>query len=1547
MKADAEEQMRTAYRALTAQKARIAELEAALGSAREPVAIVGIGCRFPGGVRGPESFWQRLCAGFDAVREVPPERWPVDATYDPDPEAPGKIYTRQGAFLDEVDRFDAKFFGISPREAASMDPQQRLLLETAWEALEHAGIPPAGLAGSPTGVFVGLTAIDYLKLVYRDDLTRIDAYAATGNVANIAAGRLSYFFGLRGPAVTLDTACSSSLVAVHLACQSLRAGESTAALAAGVNLILAPDNSVAVARARMLSPGGSCRAFDAAADGYVRGEGCGVVVLKLLSRAQADGDRILAVVRGSAVGQDGARSGLTVPNGPAQAALIRQALANAGAVPGDVGYLEAHGTGTSLGDPIEAEALASVFGGAARRPEPLVLGSLKTNLGHMESAAGIGGLIKAVLAVRHGQIPPHLHFRRENPELRLAEIPARIPVRLEPWPPGPGRRLAGVSSFGSCGTIAHVLVEEAPAAAAVPGGAAPGWLFLSGKSVAALHELAGRTAGWLAALPPDAAVADICWTAAAGRTHFPHRLAVRGGSAAELAAAIAAHEAPPADSPGGRYLAGAAPDLKELFGDWRGRRVTLPAYPFARDRHWIEPEPVVQVAAPRAARPAAPAGAPDFGIMFFNGTEKPGGDSYRMVLEAARLADASGFSSVWAPERHFTAFGALYPNPALLHAALARETKAVRLMAGSCVLPLHDLLRVVEEWAMVDNLSGGRAGLSFASGWNPADFALAPDRYADRHDALFAGIAEARRLWRGGKARRRGGDGREVDVRTYPSPVQRELPLWVTAAGSPRTFERAGEAGANLLTHLLDQDIAALSGKLDGYRAARARAGHDPDAGRVTVMLHTFLGVDAAAVEAKARAPYCRYLEENLHLLGGLGASRGRDVDLAKLSASERAAFVGFLYDRFASSRALLGTPEACAPLVRQLAEAGVDEIACLLDFGPSDDDVLGMLPQLSAFKDAMQSAVRVVRRPWDGAALSSRAAPAAAMPDCFLEVTWRPASLVPNPPLPTQSQHWVVVGGGAVGAKLAERLRSCGQTAAQVSRAADLLGEAARIIDLQPLDAAASLGEAVALIQRGRGRLWAVTRGAQPAGGTVPDPDGAALWGLLRALPVEQPARWGGLVDLDPALPAENQLEALWSALTNGSREDQLAFRGGSWLAARLADRASADLPSGEPLAPAAAGAWLVTGGLGGLGWAVAEWLVARGARELLLLGRRGPDAARQQALEAWEKAGVRALAVSADCADDAAVAAALKDWRAAGGSPIAGVVHVAGAWKDVPLAELDGAGLDAVWRPKVAGALALERALAHDPVGHWIYFSAFSAVLPALGQGNYAAANAWLGAQARKQRAAGARALALDWGPWSGTGFALTPYGRRAHERLESIGIGRLRPAEGLAVLERALASGQPQIGAMPVDWSRLFAADPQARLSPMLAELAARHAQAAGPDPDQDRIAKALAACPPSGHAALLTDELRRLVGGVLRLPPGEVPAATALTELGVDSLMAIEIKNRLQRQAGIDVPLVELLRGPTVAGLAATLLPAAKGAALAHAAPVAGPVEEIEI
>src|ERR1700722_7661979 len=353
--------------------------------AREPIAIIGIGCRVPGGGNDPESFWKLMHDGVDAIARVPADRWDIEAYYDVDPEAPGKIATREGGFLEAVDRFDPGFFGIAPREAEGMDPQQRLLLEVMWEALEHAGQAPDRLEHSPTGVYVGVTSSDYTYLqLQAHDPTLLDAHFTSGIAHSIFSGRISYLLGLQGPSLTIDTACSSSLVAVHLACQALRAGECRMALAGGVNLILAPDIYIALSHSRMLAPDGRCKTFDAAADGFARGEGCGVIVLKRLSDARADGDKVLAVIRGSAVNQDGPSSGLTAPNGPAQEAVIREALNRAGVAPHEVGFVEAHGTGTQVGDPLEVHALGAVFGAGPRSSPPLWLGSAKTNFGHLE-----------------------------------------------------------------------------------------------------------------------------------------------------------------------------------------------------------------------------------------------------------------------------------------------------------------------------------------------------------------------------------------------------------------------------------------------------------------------------------------------------------------------------------------------------------------------------------------------------------------------------------------------------------------------------------------------------------------------------------------------------------------------------------------------------------------------------------------------------------------------------------------------------------------------------------------------------------------------------------------------------------------------------------------------------------------------------------------------------------------------------------------------------------------------------------------------------------
>ena len=524
----------------------IQNLEQRLAKYSAPLAVIGMACRFPA-ADTPEEFWQLLQTGRDLMTEIPRQRWPVDDYYDPVPGTPGKSYVREAAFLQQVDQFDPQFFGISPREATSLDPQQRLLLEVAWEALERAGQAPHQLRNSQTGVWIGMMNSDYREL--EADLQVTHTYAATGTGFCFASGRLSYLLGMQGPNMVIDTACSASLVAIHLACQSLRTGESNLALAGGVNLILSPWGHVNMAQMQALAPDGRCKAFAAAADGYNRGEGCGVVVLKRLSDAIAAQDPILAVIRGSAVNHDGPSSGLTVPNAAAQRALIRQALASGQVEADEVAYVDAHGTGTALGDPIEVQGLLAAYGVAQRR-DPLLIGSVKTNIGHLESAAGIASLFKVILAMQHNEIPPQLHFKTPSPHIDWPAIPIQVVSERTPWPgaqpgqAGPARKkLAGVSSFGLGGTNAHLIVEEAPItpnlAPATPVDRGYQLLTLSAKSEAALVALAQRYHQFLPTA--TAALAEICYTAQSGRNHFEHRLAIIGQDVAQMQQALACY----------------------------------------------------------------------------------------------------------------------------------------------------------------------------------------------------------------------------------------------------------------------------------------------------------------------------------------------------------------------------------------------------------------------------------------------------------------------------------------------------------------------------------------------------------------------------------------------------------------------------------------------------------------------------------------------------------------------------------------------------------------------------------------------------------------------------------------------------------------------------------------------------------------------------------------------------------------------------------------------------------------------------------------------
>ncbi|MDI3287042.1 type I polyketide synthase [Polyangium sp. 15x6] len=501
----------------------------------EPIAIIGIGCRFPGDANGPGAFWRLLREGVDAITEIPADRWDVDTLYAADPTASGKTNARWGGFLRDVRGFDAAFFGISPREAERADPQQRLLLEVAWDALEDAGLPWERIKGTETGVFVGIANQDYGRL-HAGALAQCDAHLATGTSQSIAANRISYAIDLRGPSISVDTACSSSLVAVHLACESLRRGEVELALVGGVNLILSPELTVQMTKGGFLAPDGRCKPFDARANGYVRSEGCGVVVLKSMSRALADGDRIYALIRGSAVNQDGRSNGLTAPNQHAQQELVQTACANAGIRPSAIQYVEAHGTGTPLGDPIEARALGAVLSEGRPAASPVKLGSVKSNLGHLEAAAGIAGLIKVALSMHHEALPASLHISEPSPHIPFGDLQLDLQTALAPWPREQGRpRLAGVSAFGFGGTNAHVVLEEAPAAAeAVAPKDSEGRAELFVLSARSQQALVALASAYASSISEQDGLGALCAAVARRRAQLEHRVSVVASSRGEL-----------------------------------------------------------------------------------------------------------------------------------------------------------------------------------------------------------------------------------------------------------------------------------------------------------------------------------------------------------------------------------------------------------------------------------------------------------------------------------------------------------------------------------------------------------------------------------------------------------------------------------------------------------------------------------------------------------------------------------------------------------------------------------------------------------------------------------------------------------------------------------------------------------------------------------------------------------------------------------------------------------------------------------------------------
>jgi acyl transferase domain-containing protein len=1542
----------------TERRALLSEL---LRPEPEPIALVGMGCRLPAGVESPDALWEVLAGGMDVISEVPADRWELHAFHDPDPEAKGKGNTRWGGFLHGVDGFDPSFFGITPREAIQMDPQQRLLLEVAYESFEDAGIPLERLAGSQTGVFVGISGGDYnlLQLAHPE---QTDAYTFIGGVRSIIANRLSYLFDFRGPSLVIDTACSSSLVAVHQACQSLRVKECDVALAGGLNLVLSPHWSVALSKLQALAMDGRCKPFDAHADGFVRAEGCGTVVLKRLSDALAAGDRIRALIRGSATNQDGHSQGLTAPNGITQQALLRQALRNAGVKPEQVGFIEAHGTGTRLGDPIEVGALSEVYGKPHPGGQPCLLGSVKANVGHLEAAAGVAGLLKLVLVLERGIIPKQPHFQELNPNISLEGTRFSIPTESQPWPSSPGaRRLGAVSSFGIGGTNAHMVLEEAPKPAPRPVSAfeRPRHLLaLSARSDEALRALAGRFERHLSAAGEEG-VGDVCHTAHLGRTHFNHRMVVEGGSAAELRERLARFAAGEASSALVGTVEGETPrEVAFLFTGQGSQYVDMGGVLYRT-------QPVFREVMDRCDALLAVRSVPLLSVLY----PEPG---VATPIDETALAQPALFALQCALAELWRSWG-IQPSVVMGHSV---GEFAAAYVAG--VLTLEDGLRLTAE----------RGRLMQAL---PAGGAMA---------ALFTSEAQV------AEALRPLGTGVSIAAINGTSEVVVSGRSLEVDALIEHFRAQGVEARRLIVSHafhssLMEPVLTAFSQLAEEVPCETPRV----------KFISTLTG--QLLTEAPSAAYWSRHLREpvrfldGLRTLGTLGCGTIIEVGpTATLIGMGRRALADEGIDWLPSLRK---GKEDWQQLLSSLGALYVRGFA--IDWAGFDQGYSRRRTSIPTYPFqhkrywlAESSSERPVAR------VASTAHPVA--PEAreqLYRLEWRPkASSEPEARSVTERDGatWLLLEDrSGVGQALAERLSERGARCLRVvagegtvrqsdgvwtvdpSRVEDLtrlLEEGAcderyplrGVVHLWSLDlpneptgvsslAALRLGcgGALTLVQAlaafstraSPPRVWWVTRGVHGLGASEANVavTQAPLWGFGRVAALEHPESWGGLVDLPPVC-GEAEIDSLLRELASPAQADQIALRHSTRSVLHLAPLT---LPApGNAFHPRADGAYLITGGLGGIGLRVAQWLVERGARYLVLVSRRGLADAQRSAVEAMERAGVRVLVAQGDVSHRDALAEILERVRREL-PPLRGIIHSAGVLDDGLLLRQDWQRFERVMAPKVEGAWNLHTLTRDCELDFFALFSSMVAALGARGQGNYAAANASLDALVHLRHAEGLPAVSIQWGPWAEVGMAVS-HGPRGLSTWTKQGMTPLVPEEGLRLLERLLGgggtSGLAEVCVLPVDWTAFFAHHAGQRLPCGLAEIA-RHVRG-GKEPvraESPRLLERLEAAPASERRSLLTallaEELARIMGmdSAHGINPRE-----GFFAMGMDSLMAVELRERLQRETGRALSSSCVFNYPTLESLTGYLansvlqLEAAGNPADSSSPPVVrpGPAEE---
>ncbi|AOY79861.2 type I polyketide synthase [Moorena producens JHB] len=1554
---------------------------------KEPIAIIGIGCRFPG-ASSPKSFWQLLKNGVDAITEVPADRWDIQKFYDADPTAPGKMYCRYGGFLAHVDQFDPEFFGIAPREATYIDPQQRLLLEVIWEALEDAGQVPSQISGSQTGVFVGISTNDYGQLLLQSPEV-VDTYTNTGVASTMAANRISYLLNLKGPSLTVDTACSSSLVAIHLACQSIWNGESTLALAGGVNLMLTPVVTVGLSKLTALSPDGRCKAFDSRANGFVRGEGAGVIVVKPLSKALIDKDPIYAVIRGSAVNQDGRTNGLTAPSRDAQEAVLVSAYQQAGISPSDVQYVETHGTGTLLGDPIEAMALGNVLkrdreavllehrcdhnsdnnsdhnsdnygalsgalsGALLTHPtnKPVAIGSVKSNIGHLEAAAGIASLIKVALSLKHQELLPSLHFQEPNPHIPFDELPLRVQQQREPWPWDVIPPFAGVSSFGFGGTNAHVVLQGAPDLTKATSNDKEKksqdqndqeqnyHLFtLSAKTATALQTLGKGYIDFIAS-EPSKTLADICLTSNKGRSHFNYRLALLVQSTDQLqqqltkltqsetiSDKIAQNSPTPPEivflftgqgsqySGMGRQLYETQPIFagyldqcaeilqtyleqplldvlyREIFSDNSDNSTlnqtayTQPAL-FALEyslaqlwRSWgIEPTVVMghSVGEYVAATVAGVFSLED-GLKLIAQRARlmqqlPEGGEMAVVLtneqqvtEAIQaLSDKVSIAAINGPE-NIVISGESEAVQTVIARLRSQKVKSLKLPVShafhsALMQPMvADFAQVLSEISLhppqieiISNLTGKLATAAIATTEYWCDHVLNPVKFYQSMETLYQ-------------------QGYHLCVEVGPKPSllgmgRQCLPKGkLTAIPSLRPGKPDSQQILESLASLYKHGASVDWGRF-----------HEHNPGRL-VSLPTYpferqrYWLDTTSVKQLSPISYGQLSTPSYGDWLYEIAWRPKDIDASDVSTDISTSSTTWLI--FADQGGFGET------LVQQLEEKCVGKAV------PKEHRVL-LISRGSSYEQLQANHYQI------------------------------------NPAQPQQFQRL-----------LAQQVESLTATSVIVVHMWSLDTPAVDGFQTFPLDVTLEngCGSVLHLLQAlvkaelaQSPRLWLLTQGTQPVGKEkslriAQSP----LWGLGAVIAQEHPELWGGIIDLEPsqdsALSTEQHYQEqslmVLKQILRPEGENQLVLRDRQTYVPRLIHQQQQSQLASSPLQLKPDSTYLITGGLGSLGLKVAEWMVDKGARYLVLVGRSQPNPRASEIIEKLEEQGVMVVLEQVDVSQEAQVRDCLNRIQVSL-PPLKGIIHGAGVLEDGVLLHQDWAKFAKVMKPKVEGAWNLHLLTQDIALDLFVLFSSATSILGTPGQGNYSAANRFLDSLSHYRRQQGSPALSINWGPWAEMGLAAG-----VGKRMTMLGIEPIQSPQGLQILEQLLAQDVAQVGVLPVEWSTLKQRLP-VELPLFLSEVITTETLPPQGDGENDNsgIFDQLLASTTAQREELLKDYLKQQIAKALGISR-EIPVESNLMDLGTDSLMIVEVLNSCKKDLKITLYPREFYERPTITALA---------------------------